>query len=436
MRSAARNSGNEDIRMIRFYNGRVLTFDGSADITQTEVWTDGGVICYVGAAPEKRPGFEREIDLNGDLLIPGFKDAHTHSGMTFLRSLADDMPLDKWLSEQVWPREARLSPDGLYIMTRLAVMEYLTSGITSCFDMYFHNDAFIRACVDSGFRAVLCGDMNNFDRDYTELEDKFLRYNKTHELISYRLGFHAEYTTSKERMEFVASLVQKYREPMFVHSSETSAEVSGCIERYGVTPTVLFDKLGMYDYGGGGFHCVHMSDEDIEIFKKRGLWAVLNPASNLKLASGIAPVKRFLDEGINLALGTDGAGSNNALDMFREMYLTSVLAKYRERDASAVDALSVLKMACVGGARAIGLDDCDAIAVGKKADLAVIDLHKPNMRPINNIAKNIVYSGSKDNVRLTMVNGRVLYENGEFFIGEDAGRIYDEAEKIMETIRS
>ncbi len=422
--------------MIRFYNGRVLTFDGSADITQTEVWTDGGVICYVGAAPEKRPGFEREIDLNGDLLIPGFKDAHTHSGMTFLRSLADDMPLDKWLSEQVWPREARLSPDGLYIMTRLAVMEYLTSGITSCFDMYFHNDAFVRACIDSGFRAVLCGDMNNFDRDYTELEDKFLRYNKTHELISYRLGFHAEYTTSKERMEFVASLVQKYREPMFVHSSETSAEVSGCIERYGVTPTVLFDKLGMYDYGGGGFHCVHMSDEDIEIFKKRGLWAVLNPASNLKLASGIAPVKRFLDEGINLALGTDGAGSNNALDMFREMYLTSVLAKYRERDASAVDALSVLKMACVGGARAIGLDDCDAIAVGKKADLAVIDLHKPNMRPINNIAKNIVYSGSKDNVRLTMVNGRVLYENGEFFIGEDAGRIYDEAEKIMETIRS
>ncbi len=422
--------------MIRFYNGRVLTLDGPAEITQTEVWTDGGTICHVGDAPEERPVFEREIDLNGDLLMPGFKDAHTHSGMTFLRSLADDMPLDKWLSEQVWPREARLSPDGLYVMTRLAVMEYLTSGITSCFDMYFHNDAFVRACIDSGFRAVLCGDMNNFDRDYTELEDKFLRYNKTHELISYRLGFHAEYTTSMERMEFVASLVQKYREPMFVHSSETRSEVSGCIERYGVTPTVLFDRLGMYDYGGGGFHCVHMSDEDVEIFKRRGLWAVLNPASNLKLASGIAPVKQFLDEGIGLALGTDGAGSNNALDMFREMYLTSVLAKYRENDASAVDALRVLEMACVGGARAMGLGSCDAIATGKKADLTVIDLHKPNMRPVNNIAKNIVYSGSKDNVRLTMVNGRVLYENGEFFIGEDAGRIYDEAEKIMETIRS
>lgn len=424
--------------MIRFYNGKILTFENENEvkISEAEVWTDGAVICRVGETPETMPQFEREIDLRGDLLIPGFKNAHTHSGLTFLRSLADDMPLDKWLSEQVWPHEARLSPDGLYVMTRLAVMEYLTSGITSCFDMYFHSDAFVRACIDSGFRAVLCGDMNNFDRDYTELEDKFLRYNKTHELISYRLGFHAEYTTSLERMEFVASLVQKYREPMFTHSSETRAEVDGCIERHGVTPTVLFDRLGMYDYGGGGFHCVHMSDEDIGIFKKRGLWAVLNPASNLKLASGIAPVKRFLDEGISLALGTDGAGSNNALDMFREMYLTSVLPKYRENDASAVDARSVLRMACVGGARAMGLCDCDGIAAGKKADLAVIDLHRPNMRPINNIPKNIVYSGSKENVRLTMVNGRVLYENGEFFIGEEPEKIYAEAEKIMETIRS
>lgn len=420
--------------MIRFYNGKVLTFDNGASISEAEVWCDGATICHVGPAAETMPAFEREVDLKGDLLIPGFKDAHTHSGMTFLRSLADDMPLDKWLSEQVWPREARLSPDGLYVMTRLAIMEYLSSGITSCFDMYFHNDAFVRACTDSGFRAVLCGDMNNFDADYTLLEDKFLRYNKTHELISYRLGFHAEYTTSLERMEFVASLVQKYKAPMFVHSSETSAEVRGCIERHGLTPTALFDKLGMYDYGGGGFHCVHMSDEDIEIFKRRKLCAVLNPASNLKLASGIAPVKRFLDEGIDIAIGTDGAGSNNALDMFREMYLVSVLSKYREGDASAVDACKVLEAACSTGARAMGLCDCDGIAVGKKADLVVIDLNRPNMRPLNNIAKNLVYAGSKENVRLTMVNGRVLYENGQFYIGEDAGKIYSEAQKIMESI--
>ena len=209
-----------------------------------------------------------------------------------------------------------------------------------------------------------------------------------------------------------------------------------CVERYGVTPTVLFDKLGMYDYGGGAFHCVHMSDEDIAIFKNRGLTAVLNPASNLKLASGIAPVKRFLDEGIAIAIGTDGAGSNNALDMFREMYLASVLQKIANKDAAAGSADRVLEMACAGGAGAMGLHDADDIAPGKLADLVVIDLHRPNMQPLNNIARNIVYSGSKENVRMTMVNGRILYENGEFFIGEAPEGIYEKANRLMERVRA
>ena len=421
--------------MIRFYNGCVLTFEPEAKITRCEVWTDGARICHVGARPEAVPEFEREIDLNGDLLIPGFKNAHTHSGMTFLRSLADDMPLDKWLSEQVWPKEARLSPDGLYVMTRLAIMEYLTSGITSCFDMYFHNDAFVKACIDSGFRAVLCGDMNNFDSDYTLLEDKFLRYNKTHELISYRLGFHAEYTTSMERMRFVADLVRKYKEPMFVHSSETRSEVAGCIERYGVTPTVLFDKLGMYEYGGGAFHCVHMSDKDLEIFKNKGVWAVHCAGSNVKLASGIAPIVKMQDMGINIAIGTDGPASNNCLDMFREMFLMTGLQKIACDDASACPADSVLKAATVGSARAMGLSDCDIIAEGKQADLIVIDLFQPNMQPLNNIGKNLVYSGSKQNVKLTMCAGKVLYEDGEFRIGEEPAVIYKKANEIIESMK-
>ncbi len=421
--------------MIRFYNGRVLSFTNGTEITNDEVWTDGGSICYVGPKKAVMPQFEREIDLKGDLLLPGFKNAHTHSAMTFLRSMADDMPLDRWLNEQVFPREAKLSPDMLYVMTKLAIMEYLSSGITSSFDMYFHNDAYVKANIDAGFRTVICGALNNFDRDITALEREYLHFNDFHELISYRLGFHAEYTTSLERMEYVASLTQKYKAPMFVHSSETKGEVQGCIERHGVTPTVLFDKLGMYDYGGGGFHCVYMSEEDIDIFKRRRLCVVLNPASNLKLASGIAPVTRFLSEGIDLAIGTDGAASNNALDFFREMYLVTALAKYREADASVCDANKVLEMACVGGAKAMGLDDCDCIAAGKKADMTVINLHRPNMRPLNNISKNIVYAGSKENVRLTMVNGKILYENGEFFIGEDAEKLYAEADKISEAVR-
>ena len=422
--------------MIRFYNGKVLSFGGGMKITDGEVWTDGGMISYAGPPAAERPEFEREIDLRGNVIMPGFKDAHTHTAMVFFRSLADDMPLDKWLSEQVWPYEGKLTGEAVYDLTKLGIMEYLSSGITASFDMYIKNDFYAKANIDAGFRTVICSGMNNFDADITNIEREYLKFNNCGGLVSYMLGIHAEYTTSMERMEYMASLAEKYKAPCFTHMSETKAEVDGCIERYGLTPPQLLDRIAFFRYGGGAFHCVHMSDEDIEIFKKRGLWAVLNPASNLKLASGIAPVKRFLDEGINLALGTDGAGSNNALDMFREMYLTSVLPKYRENDASVVDARSVLRMACVGGARAMGLCDCDGIAAGKKADLAVIDLHRPNMRPINNIPKNIVYSGSKENVRLTMVNGRVLYENGEFFIGEEPEKLYAEAEKVMETIRS
>ena len=191
-----------------------------------------------------------------------------------------------------------------------------------------------------------------------------------------------------------------------------------CIARTGMTPTAYLDSLGMFEYGGGGFHCVHMTEEDLRIFQKRGLSVVTNPGSNTKLASGIAPIRRMMELGINIGIGTDGPASNNCLDMFREMFLTTGLAKLREKDAAVVDAGQVLYMATAGGAKACGLNECDALAEGKLADLIMIDLHQPNMQPLNNIAKNLVYSGSKQNVKLTMVNGRILYENGEFFVGE------------------
>ena len=179
-----------------------------------------------------------------------------------------------------------------------------------------------------------------------------------------------------------------------------------------------------------------MSEEDIALFARRGLWAVTNPCSNLKLASGIAPLDKLAAAGVPLAIGTDGAASNNALDFFREMYLASVLQKVREQDAAAGGADRVLEMACVGGARAIGLTDCDDLAPGKRADLTVIRLDRPNMRPLHNIPRNIVYAGSKENVRLTMVNGRVLYEGGQFMIGEDPERIYREAERMAKAVRA
>lgn len=237
-------------------------------------------------------------------------------------------------------------------------------------------------------------------------------------------------------MEYMASLAEKYQAPCYMHCAETKNEVDGCIERYGLTPPQLLDKVGLFRYGGGGFHCTWMSEEDLALFARKGLWAITNPASNLKLASGIAPISRMQRAGVQLAIGTDGAGSNNALDMFREMYLVTALQKYAENDASACPADTVLEMACVGGARAMGLACCDDIAPGKKADLAVIDLHRPNMQPLNNIGKNLVYAGSKENVRLTMVNGKVLYENGAFFIGEEPERIYAQANDFMRRLRA
>ena len=413
---------------LRFYNAKILTMENES-IIECEPSTDGGKIAYVGAE-RASGGYDREIDLGGDLIIPGFKNAHTHSAMTFLRSLADDLPLNDWLYKEVFPREAKLTEEAVYTYAQLANMEYLTSGITSSFDMYMKLPAYVKACTDMGYRSVLCGSINDFGGTVEGIEEEFNTYNDCGELISYQLGFHAEYTTKRETLEGLAALSQKLKAPLYAHNSETKAEVEGCKERYGITPTQLFDKLGMFEYGGGGFHCVWFDELDMEIFAEKGLWAVTNPASNLKLASGIAPICEMRRHGMkNFAIGTDGAASNNCLDMFREMFLVAGLQKVREEDAAACPAFEVFEMATKGGALAMGLTDCDVLKEGKRADFAVIDLKQPNMQPLHNIAKNLVYSGSKQNVSMTVVNGRILYENGEFPT-VDTEKIYADANML------
>ena len=415
--------------MIRLYNALVMPMGADCSYFRGEVWTDADRIAYVG--PERggeRPAFEREIDLGGSLVIPGFKNAHTHSAMTFLRSYADDLPLLRWLNEKVFPLEDRLTPERVYAFTRLAVLEYLSSGITASFDMYFHRDAYAQANIDMGFRTVMCGALSDGDSVQVAADD-YAKFNKLHPLISYLPGMHAEYTAGDTLGRELSELVHELRAPFWTHDSETESETKGAYERRGMSPTEYFDSLGLFDYGGGGYHCVWLSEHDMEIFAERGLTAVTCPASNAKLASGVAPLTEFMRRGIRLAVGTDGPASNNALDMFREMYLACVLQKLREHDAAACPAEDILLAACTGGARAMGLADCDCLAEGKQADIAVIDLDRPNMRPIHSPARNLVYSGSKENVRLTMVAGRILYENGEFFVGDDPGRICAEAER-------
>ena len=399
-----------------------------------EVWTDGGRIAYAGAPRAgELPEFEREIDLNGDLVLPGFKNAHAHSAMTFLRSYADDLPLQSWLFDKVFPLEARLTPEAVYAFTRLAVLEYLSGGITANFDMYFHRDAYARANIDCGFRTVICGALSAGDKISVAADD-YAKFNALDPLISYLPGVHAEYTADEKLLRGMSELVHELKSPFWTHNSETKSETDGCFERHGMSPTEYLDSLGLYDFGGGGYHCVWFSERDIEIFAEKGLWAVTCPCSNAKLASGIAPLERFEKRGVRLAVGTDGPASNNALDMFREMYLACVLQKLRLNDAAACPAENILLAACSGGARAMGLDGCDSLSEGKAADLAVISLHRPNMRPIHDVAKNLVYSGTRDNVRMTMVAGRILYENGEFHVGCDAEEIYAEAEKYTKEL--
>lgn len=428
---------------VRFYNAKILRLKDDSkhefECIDGELWVKGTEICYIGDGKDVSSVckgddviiWDREIDASGKLLMSGFKNAHTHTAMTFLRSFADDLPLQSWLFDQVFPREGQLTEDDCYWLNILGIMEYLTSGITSNFDMYFFPPVDAKASMDTGFRTVQTSGLNNFGGTVELMEENYHIVNEMSELTSFIVGFHAEYTTSMELMEGVAGLSQKLKSPVFLHNSETKSEVEECKGRWGKTPTQLTDELGMYHYGGGGYHCVWMDEKDFEIFKKRGLTAVTNPASNLKLASGIAPIGRYLQEGIPVAIGTDGPASNNCLDMFREMFLTTALAKVRENDAAAVPAGEVLYMATTAGARAMGLSDCDDLAVGKKADLILLDLKQPNMQPMNNIVKNIVYSGSKQNVTLTMVNGQILYEDMKFNIGFAPEEIYAKANAII-----
>ena len=425
---------------IRIYNVKVLTMDENMDVFHGEVRVEGDRISYVGPTvkgmdPNDAIEWDREIDGKGNLIMPGFKNAHTHSAMTFLRSYADDLPLLDWLHKQVFPMEAKLEGEDVYHLSKLAIMEYLTSGITANFDMYKSLDNYVRSAMECGFRSVLCGSINDFGGTIEGIEEEYLKYNELSPLISYHLGFHAEYTTNLRILEGMADLAAKYKAPVFTHNSETKEEVAGCVERYGTTPTVFLDRLGMFDYGGGGFHCVHVTKEDIAIMKKRKLSVVTNPGSNVKLASGIAPLETYVKEGINLAIGTDGPASNNCLDMFREMFLATGLQKIQNQNAAAMDADKVLYAATVGGAKAMGLTDCDCLAKGKYADLIMIDMHRPNMQPINNITKNLVYSGSKENIKMTMINGKILYENGVFFTGWDSEEVYGKVNEIIDKKR-
>ena len=430
---------------IRFFNARVLTMEENRPLFLGEVWVKDNRIIYSGDGSDTdnvyakygidQNVWERQIDCEGNVLMPGFKNAHVHSAMTVFRSLADDLNLQDWLNTMIFPREAKMTGEDCYILTQLAILEYLTSGITAIGDMYLTPETIAEACNDMGMRCALVSGLNKFGPAMSVMEDRYNQLNGKYDLVSFKMGLHAEYTCSKELLEEASELIHKYKAPLYVHMSETRAEVEECIGRYGISPVALFEQLGLFDFGGSIYHGVHVSDADMEILKKHQIDVVTNPASNAKLASGIAPIQKYLDKGILVSIGTDGASSNNCLDMFREMFLVTALAKLKENDPKAVDAMEVLKMATVNGAKSMDMPDTDTLSEGKLADIIMIDLMQPNMQPLHNIEKNIVYSGSKTNIKMTMINGEILYENGEFKNGVDIHDIYKKANEIKERLK-
>ena len=410
-------------------NARIIKMTDD-QITTGNLVIDNDRIAYIGGDYESFGPFDIVRDCKGNVIMPGFKNAHTHSAMTFLRSKADDMSLQNWLFGHVVPREKLLKKRDVRELAKIAFLEYLTSGITACFDQYYFPIESGKAAEQIGMRIVLLGTYNkNFD-----LVDLYHKFNDKDGLVKYCFGVHAEYTLMEGELEKVVSACHKLKAPFFAHISETQKEVKQCLKKKGMTPVAFFEKMGAYDYGGGGYHCCYFTDDDIEIYKRHNCYVVTCPGSNTKLASGIAPITKYLERGLNIAIGTDGPASNNCLDMFKEMQLLFSLQKVSLKDPSALPAFEILKMATVNGAHAMGLNDSDVLEVGKKADLIEIDLSRPNMQPLNNIVNNIVYSGSKENIKMTMIDGKILYRDGKFFTKEKLSTIYKRCQKITERI--
>ena len=415
---------------ILFKNARILTMIDE-NIIEGDLLVKDNRIAYIGNESDNYAPFDRVIECNKNLLMPGFKNAHTHSAMVFLRGKADDVNLQEWLFNIVFPREEKLIPSDIYHLNKVAYLEYLSSGITACFDHYFFPLEAAKAAEEFGMRTLLLGTHDPLKTSVEDLKKNYLYFkNKKDGLVTYTIGFHAEYTTDEALLEGTKQAIEELKCPFYTHIAETQKEVMECLKRHDKTPAQFLYDEGLFKYGGGGFHCIYLTGYEERLFAKNGLNIVTCPASNAKLASGVAPLSRYVKKGINVALGTDGPASNNSLDMFKEMYLAATLQKLADKRPDSIPAFEILKMATVNGAKAIGMNDADVLAVNKLADIIMIDLSKPNMQPINNIVTNLVYAGSKDNVKLTMINGRILYENGQYFINEKVEDIYQKAEEI------
>ena len=400
---------------------------------------DGDKIDYIGKEEPKKK-YKEEKECSGFILTPGFVNCHGHSAMTLLRGVGSDLPLQDWL-HVMWPVEDRMNEDDLRCGMELAIMEMLSSGTTSFTDMYLMPwavaDTIGRSGIKANFSRVMQAFQEMSDSDY----DSYYRVKETEDLVSAfhnsyseRLkvdyAIHAEYTCKPLVVRRYSEDCLKKGLKMQIDLSETKKEHVECIEKYGKTPTEWFNDLGCFENPTLAAHCVWVEDSDMDILKDKGVTVVHNPTSNLKLGSGFAPIPKMIEKGINVALGTDGAASNNNLNFMEEIHLASIVHNGRLGDPTVMDPETVLKMATINGAIAQGREDTGSLEVGKKADVVAFDVNKHHLIPNLNPEALLVYSAQGSDVCMTMVDGNILYENGEFKT-IDKERVYSEVKKSI-----
>lgn len=414
-------------------------FDYSEDMY---VGTEDDRITYIGRVEPKDKRIYGEVyDGKGKVLMPGFYNSHGHSPMSLMRGYGENLSLQRWLEEKIFPFEDKLYSKGIFWATLLSIAESMRFGIISTSDMYFFIDDMVRAISVSGIKSNIARSVANPTGipiteclGFTEMREAIKMYNGfDNGRIRVDASPHAEYTNDEKTIRAIAETAKEFDVGVQVHVSETKKETDECRMRHKMTPVEFFNRCGLFDSRTSAAHCVWLTDNDREIIRRKGVTVCSNPISNLKLASGICDVPKLYDMGINVAIGTDSTASNNSLNMFEEMKTFALLGKIKSNNPSSMTPSQVIRSATRLGALAQGRKDCGIISRGCKADLIVVDSDVPNMRPIHNMLNNLVYSADGKDVCLTMCDGKVLYQDGEYKT-LDIEKIIFETEKAKNTI--
>lgn len=412
----------------------VLLRDGQDVVCRTDIYLQDDKIAGIGEKPE---GFsqDRVVDGKDKLVIPGLINAHTHSYMAIMRNVADDLTFEDWLFGHIEPIEDRLEPEDAYWGACLAILEMMKSGTTCFSDMQMHIHQTSRAVSESGMRAVISRGLvgsGNDEAGQVRLKEAYEEQEawKDCPRLTFFLGPHAPYSCDEDFQKIVAQEAARNHMGVHIHLSESVNEVENIRKQYGVSPIALAQRSGLFEGLAAAAHCVHVDDEDMDILKKCQVSVITNPASNMKLGNGFAPVPDMLAKGINVCIGTDGAASNNALNMFHEMNLLALIHKGNRQKADCVSAREIFRMATIQGAKALGMEHVTgAIQVGKKADLAVLNLRTPSMMPGNDLLAGLCYSANGSEVEMVIIDGKITMENGKV-LTMDEERVYAEVSRI------